>query len=480
LSDNDGTSVRAAFAEAGQGQVFRFWERLDPGERNRLIHQASEIDLAELEDAVRQALEQSESASDACSDLEPAPWIPLPADTEGERRWREVEGIGEDLLRMGKVAAFTVAGGQGTRLGYDGPKGAFPVTPVSKKPLFQVFAERLKAAERRYGKTTPWFVMTSEANHERTKTFFEERDFFDLGLDAVHFLRQGMMPAVLETGEIMLERPDRIAMNPDGHGGAFRVLTKSGAAKNMQEAGIEVITYFQVDNPLAPFLEPAFLGFHASSGSEMSSRAAPKTGPEEKVGVFCLRRGALTVIEYSDLPDELAHLREEDGTLIFQAGSLAMHAIDPVFAERVGRGEMAFKLPSHAARKKVPTIDKEGNPIFPDEPNGIKLETFVFDAIPLAKQPCVVEVARKEAFSPVKNTEGVDSVDTCRADQLRRFARWAKAGGAELETDETGLPAISFEIDPGFAFDEREFARRWKEAGEPAIEEGLVFDENFV
>lgn len=284
-----------------------------------------------------------------------------------------------------------------------------------------------------------------------------------------------MMPAVLETGEILLESPSRIAMNPDGHGGAFRALANSGATEEMIEKGIEIITYFQVDNPLVPFLEPSFLGFHASTGSQMSSRAAPKTGPEEKVGVFCLRNGYLTVIEYSDLPEKLAHLRQRDGTLTFRAGNLAMHAIDPKFAHKVGKRSNECKLPFHAARKKIPTIDEKGNPVSAKEPNGIKLETFVFDALPFAKNPCVMEVSRQDAFSPVKNADGIDSIQTCRADQLRKFARWAKAAGAEIDTDASGLPGIDFEISAGFALDQEEFALRWKETGRPSILEGTIF-----
>jgi len=478
LSANDATEVRSAFEEAGQAQVFRFWKRLNKKQRSLLISQANQIDLDELRRAVDQALQSSKSASESFANLEPAPWIPLPADAESEARWREAEEIGEELLHAGRVAAFTVAGGQGTRLGYDGPKGAFPIAPVSGKSLFQLFAEKLKAAGARYGRSMPWFVMTSEANHQATKDFFEKHSHFGLDSTKIRFLQQGMMPAVLETGQILLERPDRIAMNPDGHGGAFRVLAKSGAANEMQEMGIEIITYFQVDNPLAPFLEPASLGFHVSTRSDMTSRAAPKTGPDEKVGVFCLQNGSPAVIEYSDLPAELAQLRNNDGTLVFKAGNLAMHTIDPAFAERIGKGDKTFRLPFHAARKKVPTIDEKGESVFPDEPNAIKLETFIFDAIPLAEKSCVLEVAREEGFSPLKNAEGLDSIQTCQADQLRQYARWAKEAGAALETDNTGLPSLTFEISAEFALDKKEFKQRWGDAGSPLIREKQIFNED--
>ncbi|MFP6900346.1 MAG: UTP--glucose-1-phosphate uridylyltransferase, partial [Opitutales bacterium] len=309
MNTNDGSEVIAAFEDANQPHVFRFWSDLDEVERKQLLSQASQIDLLELKNALRQALEQKRAPSLSLGDLEPAPWVSLPMDPQGELKWKEAKAIGEELLHAGKVVAFTVAGGQGTRLGYNGPKGACPVTPLTNKSLFQVFAEKLKVGHRRYGRNLDWVVMTSEVNHEQTKGFFKKHNYFGLDPNGVRLLPQGMMPAVLDSGEIILETKSRIAMNPDGHGGVFRVLAKSGLAKELQEAGTEVITYFQVDNPLAPFLEPEFLGFHTAAGSEMSSRAAPKKSPDEKVGVFCLRNGTLSVIEYSDLPDQLAQCR---------------------------------------------------------------------------------------------------------------------------------------------------------------------------
>jgi len=475
LSSNLGQETRLAFAEAKQGQVFRFWDKLNQVEREALVSQANQIDLIELREGLHQALNSDLSEAQSFANIEPTPWISLPADLESDHCWRDAHEQGEELLRKGRVAAFTVAGGQGTRLGYNGPKGAYPVTPVTKKPLFQVFAEKLKAAEKRYGKNILWFVMTSEANHSQTKEFFNQSNYFGISSSSIRFIQQGMMPAVLETGEIILESPSRIAMNPDGHGGSFRALANSGATEEMIKKGIEIISYFQVDNPLAPFLEPSFLGFHASTGSQMSSRAAPKTGPEEKVGVFCLRNGSLTVIEYSDLPEKLACHRQSDGSLTFKAGNLAMHAIDPSFAHKLGKRTHDCKLPFHAARKKIPTIDEKGNPVSPKKPNGIKLETFVFDALPFAKNPCVMEVSRQDAFSPVKNADGTDSIQTCQADQLRKFARWARAAGAEIDTDASGLPSINFEISAGFALDHEEFALRWEEVGKPSIIEGTVF-----
>ena len=357
------------------------------------------------------------------------------------------------------MAAFTVAGGQGTRLGYDGPKGTFPVTPVRRKPLFQVFAEKLLAAGRRHGRPLHWFIMTSHLNHAATEAFFEERRHFGLDPGRVHFFRQGRMPAVDGDGRIMLEAPGAIAMSPDGHGGSLRALARSGALDLAAAEGIDVFSYFQVDNPLVRCADPEFIGWHLNRGSEMSSKMIPKQYPEEKLGHFCVRDGRLLVVEYSDLPMERQRETDVRGRLRFLPGSIAIHIIDREFARRMAAGTAG--LPWHRASKKIPTIDAEGRPVKPAAPNGVKFEMFVFDALPLARNPLVIETNRADDFSPVKNAEGVDSPRTCREDQLRQYARWLRAAGAGVRTDATGLPDLALEVSPLFACDEASFSERW-------------------
>ena len=470
-------SIIEAFERAGQGQVFAFYPQLDAAAQQRLLAEAAEIDLAEVEQLNRTLLGKNAAAVNL-DGLAPAPYEPLPENGGNAADWAKAKAEGEKALRAGRVAAFTVAGGQGTRLGYDGPKGTYPVTPVKKKTLFQVFAEKIRAAAIRYGKPIHWFIMTSHANHEATESFFKENKFFGLDASLVHFFRQGRMPAVDFNGKILLETPGTIAMSPDGHGGSLRALERSGALDLMKREGIDTLSYFQVDNPLIRVIDPTFIGFHLLRGSEMSSKMVPKAYAEEKVGHFCTQNGKNVVVEYSDLP--ASYQKEVDaktGKLRYIAGSVAIHIFDATFIRRMAAGGEGVALPFHRADKKIPTVDTAGKAVKPEKANGVKFEMFVFDALPFAKNPVIIEAKRADDFSPVKNAEGLDSPKTCREDQLRQFGRWLKANGASVTTDASGLPAVTIEVSPLFGYDEDSFADRWaKTAVKPAITDGLYLE----
>ena len=461
------------FRTAGQGQVFAFYEGLAPEARTSLLAEAAEIDLAEIDRLVRTLVAKGSTPTVDLEGLAPAPFERLPGRGGDAPAWKAAKEAGEAALRAGRVAAFTVAGGQGTRLGYDGPKGTFPVTPIRHHPLFRVFAEKILAAGLRYGRPLHWFIMTSHQNHAATEAFFAGNGHFGLDPARVHFFRQGRMPAVDFSGKILLESPSAIALSPDGHGGSLRALDRSGALDLMASEGIDTLSYFQVDNPLVRCIDPAFIGWHLGRRSEMSSKMVPKSYPEEKLGHFCVQRGRLVVIEYSDLP--MALQRETDpgtGALRYEAGSIAIHAIDREFIRRMARGDGG--LPFHRADKKIATVDAAGSPVKPDKANGVKFELFVFDALPSARNPVVIETSRADDFSPVKNAEGVDSPATCRADQLRQFVRWLRAAGAAVPADASGLPPFGLEVSPLFGYDEGSFAESWSRLSPPpAVAEGL-------
>lgn len=458
------SDLREKYETAGQGHVFDHFESLTDEQKDTLTDQLSQIDLDELDRLVQKHVLGTGGPEDATpAEFEPASYIPLPHSGGDPEPWERAAVAGEGALRAGRVAAFTVAGGQGTRLGFDGPKGAYEVTPVTGKSLFQVFAEKILAASRRYDRPIPWFIMTSVINHGATVKFFEKHRFFGFDRELVHFFSQGLMPAVDFDGKIILSAPGEIALSPDGHGGSLRALVRNGCTETMRQRGIDILSYFQVDNPLVRCLDPAFIGFHVLGESELSSKACLKAYPEEKVGVFVRSSGQTKVLEYSDprFTDEMKEATDADadadGALRFRAGSIAIHIFSRDLIDRLGRGDdPALRLPFARANKKVPTI---GDPN-PAQPNGVKFEMFVFDALPFAKNPVVIETAREDDFSPVKNDEGVDSPETCRQDQLRQFARWAKAAGQQLPVDETGLPEFEFEISPLFADSEAEFVRK--------------------
>ena len=502
----------ASFRAAGQGQVFAFWGELNADERAQLAAQAAEIELAEVERLNRSLVLKSDGAAGVNLDgLSPAPCERLPENGGDAAHWAAAKSAGEAALRAGRVAAFTVAGGQGTRLGYDGPKGTFAVTPVKKKSLFQVFAEKIRAAGQRYGRPLHWFIMTSHANHEQTEEFFGANQFFGLDRGRVHFFRQGRMPAVDFAGKILLETKSSLALSPDGHGGSLRALHRSGALDLMKTEGIDTISYFQVDNPLVRCIDPAFLGFHLTARSEMSSKMVLKAYAEEKVGHFCLQNGKIVVVEYSDMPVAMQRETNPDGSLRYSAGSIAIHIIDREFARRMAGGEQsrpgtgdrgpevsnpssasasgvrsqvsglgsdsAPTLAFHRADKKIATVDAGGQPVKPAKANGVKFEMFVFDALPFAKNSIVIETNRADDFSPVKNAEGVDSPQTARDDQMRQFARWLKSAGAAVEADQTGLPRAAIEVSPLFGYDAATFSERWQKLPtKPAITDGLYLE----
>ena len=462
------------FQNAGQGQVFAFFDQSSPEDQKRLLEDAREIDLDEVARLTRTLLSKNAAAVVNLDGLAPAPYEKRSEHGGDPGAWLKAKSAGEAALRAGRVAAFTVAGGQGTRLGYDGPKGTFPVTPLKQKPLFQVFAEKILAAGKRHGRPLHWFIMTSHANHEATEAFFQEHRFFGLDSARVHFFRQGRMPAVNFEGKILLESKCTIALSPDGHGGSLRALQRSGSLDLMQGEGVDTLSYFQVDNPLVRCVDPAFIGWHLTRQSEMSSKTVTKAYAEEKVGVFCMQGGKLVVVEYSDLP--LAMQRETDasGQLRFLAGSIAIHVLDREFVRRLALGGEGVALPFHRADKKISVVDASGEPVKPQKPNGVKFEMFVFDALPFARNPVVVETLREDDFSPVKNAEGLDSPKTCRDDQLRQFARWLKENGATVPTDKTGLPPWPIEVSPLFGYDEDSFADSWRKLSpKPEVREGL-------
>ena len=454
-------SLKEKFEAAGQGQVFEFFESLDGEQKRALESQLEQVDLNELERLNRELVFGGDKgAAMDFSKLKPAPYIPLPSDKTKAPEWAEAKKIGEEAIRAGRVAAFVVAGGQGTRLGFDAPKGLFKVTPVKHKSLFQVFAEKILSASRKYGVSIPWVIMTSHINDAATRAFFEENNFFGLKKEDVIFFKQGLMPAVDTNGKIILENKGKIAMTPDGHGGCLRGMVRSGAAAELKRRGIDCISYFQVDNPLINIIDPYFIGFHIKGGSEMSSKMIPKAYPLEKVGHFCMYDGKLTVVEYSDLPKEYQEKIGANGRLEFIAGSVAIHVIDRNFVERLGGGSESA-LPFHRADKKIPYVGADGNIVKPEKPNGIKFEMFVFDALPMAANPVIIEGARGDEFSPVKNAEGVDSPLTCKNDQKKQAARWLKRAGEKVETNPGGVPGFDMEISPLFATNEEDFVSNW-------------------
>lgn len=424
-------SIRKQYAEFGQEHVFRFWEALDPAARAALLDQASRIDLAEL-----QRVHESTRALAApgARRLAPAPVECLPEHGGSPERRSEAKARGEALLREGRVAAMVVAGGQGTRLGFDGPKGLFPLGPVSGRTLFELQAQKIRGARRRWSAAIPWYVMTSPATDAATRAFFRAQGFFGIPESDVFFLCQSMAPALDFEGRLLLETPGRIAESPNGHGGSFQALADSGALDDMERRGVTTISYYQVDNPLIRLLDPVFVGVHAAAAAEMSAKVVRKIDPMEKVGVLARVDGRIGIVEYTEIDDEHRFQRDANGELVYWAGSIAIHLLEVGFARRIA-ADAERHLPYHASAKKIPYTDALGRSVRPAEPNGHKLERFLFDALPSAARVSLLEVARSDEYAPVKNADGDDSPATARRALDHAVRSWLAVAGIPAPHD---------------------------------------------
>ncbi|MDP7636500.1 MAG: UDPGP type 1 family protein [Phycisphaerae bacterium] len=455
----DLATIKQALQARGQSHLLRFWDELPQPQQEALLRQLAAIDF-DLLDALIDKCLKGKQAVFIGGQLVPPQVLPArPADRSGAKEYQQARRRGTELLKAGKVAAFVVAGGQGTRLGHQGPKGCFEATPVAHKPLFQVFAEQIRAASNRSGKSIPWYVLTSPDNHVPTRAFFRRNHHFGLNADDVMLFPQGTVPAIGFDGKLLLTSKGSLADSPNGHGGSLPALQQSGALDDMAERGVELISYFQVDNPLVRCIDQLFLGLHDLRDAEMSAKAVPKREAMEKLGNFCVVDGKVTVIEYSDMPKELARATSENGRLRFSVGSIAVHVLSRSFVQRLTKGRRC-DLPLHRAEKTVPYVNPAGKTVKPARPNAVKLEMFIFDAMALTDKTLILQTERNEEFSPVKNARGIDSPLTALRDQVRRAAAWLEAAGVAVPRDAEGQVAAAIEISPLFADSAEELARK--------------------
>lgn len=442
--------IKELLKKHNQSHLLAFWEQLNTAQRRNLLVQIERLDFPQISDWVANYIKTPASAVPV--DFAPARFYSFnPVGPEQERKYVQARELGKELISAGKVAAFVVAGGQGTRLGFAGPKGNFPISPVKNKTLFEISAETIAAVSEKYQAVCPWYIMTSPLNHAETKEIFRSNGYYGLDEKDIFIFQQDTLPNFSFDGKILLADKANIACSPDGHGGSLKALYKEGAIEDMKRRGVEFMSYWQVDNPLVNIFDPLFIGLHALDKAEMSSKALIKAEPKEKIGNFCLVDGKVTVIEYSDLPDELAEKRNADGSLVFELGSIAIHIINCSFVERLNvRG---FTLPLHRADKKIPHIDREGKPVKPKRRNGIKLESFIFDVLPQASKSIILQTIRDEEFAPTKNATGIDSVETTRRMMVARAASWLESAGIAIPRRPDGSVNCLIEIAPSFALE---------------------------
>lgn len=441
-------------AHAGQTAILAAWPRLSADCRATLTADLAAVDWT-LFDEMRRlvAARAAGTAGTAGTDVARAVTPPclvlgdaantVPPATAARR--------GDEALGGGLVGAVLVAGGQGSRLGYDGPKGCHPIGPVSGASLFHLLLGKLAAVRRRHGRPVPLAIMTSAATDEATREFLRSVAWCGLDPADVRVFRQASLPAVdAATGQMIRDQPGRLALAPDGHGGMLTALAADGLLDWFASRGVEHVASFQVDNPLALPLHPEFLGYHLLSNAEFSTQVVLKRDPGERVGAVIESAGVHRVVEYSDLSPDLAAARLTDGRLRFHAGSIAVHAFARPFLDRAAA--TSGSLPLHLAFKAVPFVDGRGDRQVPSAPNAIKFERFIFDLMPLARRVCVVQIDPAEGFAPLKNASGAaaDTAEHVRAALVARARRLLAARGVIVAD---GVPV---ELDAGRILDERD------------------------
>jgi UDP-N-acetylglucosamine/UDP-N-acetylgalactosamine diphosphorylase len=432
----------------GQEHLLRFWDELEPAGRAQLSRQIEAIDFDQVT-ALFKGVAQSKDWGALSRRAEPPTAMRL-ADRKSGGKFdsNDARRRGTKALASGKIGVLLVAGGQGSRLGFDHPKGLFPIGPVSGASLLQIHFEKALALAHRHAVRMPVYMMTSPVTHEEQASFLKQHSRFGLPADDLILFCQGTMPALdAKTGRLLLAEKDSVFLSPDGHGGTVAALVRNGAIEDMRRRGIEHLFYLQVDNPLTPMGDAEFIGYHLLAESELTSMAIAKQTPQDRVGNFAMIDGRMQVIEYSDLPDDLAEKRDGHGGLVFWAGSIAVHMFSVAFLERACALKDA--LPFHVARKKVPYVDETGQLVEPQEPNALKFERFIFDLLPHANNPLVVEYAEADVFAPLKNAPGADR-DT--PEYVQRFMvaqhrAWLEAAGTHVAEN------VQVEISPLWALD---------------------------
>lgn len=470
-------AIAAKLSQYQQQHLVQWWSEISDNERLLLEQQIESIDfelVAELMAAsgsnTISETENNEQRTVAERAKAPSQLVQI-AQTDQDRAVRiEAAQYGEQLLAAGKIGAILVAGGQGTRLGFPGPKGTFPIGPITDRTLFQHLTEQLLARSQRAGIAIPLYVMTSEFTHAETVATFQQQNFFGLNANDVFFFQQQSMPAVdAKTGRIILADKGNIATSPNGHGGVISALHTAGLLDEMKKRGIEHLYYHQVDNPTTIVCDPELLGLHAVRKSAMTTKVAAKKFPEEKMGAVVEIDDTTQIIEYSDLPDELVTKTDEQGNPIFWAGNTAIHVFSREFMEQLAASKTA--LPFHIAKKTVPGIDETGTPFVPETANSYKFERFIFDALPSANVALVVEANRDREFNPVKNSTGNDSPETARQALNRIATEWLQSAGAIVAEN------IDIEISPLFALDAKDVQRKIPQGTQ--ITTSIVFDKNW-
>jgi UDP-N-acetylglucosamine/UDP-N-acetylgalactosamine diphosphorylase len=448
-----------------QVHLLQDWEQLTVDQRQSLESQLSQIDFPLVAALYRGANLPQQDWADKAASAQSPPAVTLEQQRQPDLRARALE-LGEQAWRNGKVGLIIVAGGQGSRLGFEQPKGMFPIGPLSGRTLFQVQIDLVRAMAKHYGVSIPVYIMTSPATDAATREYLAEHQNLGLPAQDLQIFCQGTMPAVdAATGRLLRQSPGELALSPDGHGGMLEAFQKSGGLADATRRHLSCLFYCQIDNPLAQVCDPLLIGLHLSHHSQVTTQVVRKSEPLQRVGNVVQIDDHVEVIEYSDLPAALAHQRQPNGELKLWAGNIAVHIFDLDFLQSATRQtlEQGTGLPFHIAKKKVPFWTKAQGSVQPESENALKFERFIFDLLPLAQRAIVVEVDPADGFAAVKNadTAATETPTTARAAMVAQHRRWLQAAGVAIADH------VQVEIHPDVAHDAATVCQRL--ANHPAI-----------
>lgn len=389
-----------------QEHIIKLLNKLEGKEKENLIEQIEKIDfhqIMELYDNTKKELKIKENKIENIAYLDKAKL--------SKQQKEEFNNLGEELIRKGEYAVVTMAGGQGTRLGHNGPKGTFKLDVYGKgKYLFEILAENLKEANKKYEVTIPWYIMTSKENHNETQTFLEKHNYFGYNKDNVIIFTQSELPIVDTNGKLLINKERKIKEASDGNGGTYSSLRRSGCLANMKERGIKWVFIGGVDNVLLKMADVTLLGMAIQKKVQIASKSVVKANPHERVGAFCKMNGHPKVIEYAELPEKMAEEKDENGELKYGESHIMCNLYTIEAIEKISKEHLMY----HSAYKKNSYIDENGKEIIPKEPNSYKFESFIFDAFEFFDDIAILRGKREDDFAPVKNRDGVDSPKTAK------------------------------------------------------------------
>lgn len=395
--------AKSLLEKYGQTQLLKYYDELNDSQKESLLKQISEIDFGLL-DLVKDG--ESVSEKGVITPLDDAVSI-----KDIEENKEKYTAIGVDAIKQGKVAALLLAGGMGTRLGSDKPKGMYNIGETKDVYIFEMLIRNLLDVVNQTGAWVPLYIMTSEKNNDDTVNFFKEKNYFGYDPDYVDFFVQEMAPAATFDGKIYLEEKDRVSTSPNGNGGWFISFVKAGLCEKAKARGVEYINIFAVDNVCQRMADPCFVGAMIDGGYRSASKVVSKANPEEKVGVLCLEDGKPSIVEYYELTEDMRYETRDDGELAYKYGVILNYLFTIEDLEK----NLENNLVVHIVKKKIPYIDENGNTVKPVTENGYKFETLVLDMIHMMDNCLAYEVVREKEFAPIKNKTGVDSVDTAKA-----------------------------------------------------------------